>query len=343
MTNKNIQSGFFISLLIAALLFVGYIFLPYLDTLVFASILAVVFHPLYVKLRRRPFFKNSPGIASSVMVLLVTSIIIIPLIILMLLCITEATNLYVKATNNPNFYTPIAEAQVYFVRKLGSFPIDLGAALKDYTKNLFSFLVTHVGFIVGNTMNLIFSFFLTLFALYYLIKDGEKLHDKFIGYTPLAASDDERIAKKLVIAFNSVIKGTILIALLQGVLEGVGLFIFGMPNPILLGAVTVITAVIPVVGTMIITIPASIYLFTVGQPVSAIGLFLWGALIVGLIDNLVRPKLIERDTNLHPLLVFISVIGGLNVFGALGFIFGPILLSLLVALLNIYKQGLKNA
>jgi len=341
MDHKKIRISFFIILLIIAVVGVGLLFLPYMGPLIFAAILAVVFQPLYTQLLRHAFFKRRPSLASILVVLTVTVIIILPLSILTLLLITETSDLYTKVASNSDIYKIISDVQVYILGKVGNFPIDLGAAVKDYTKNLFSFIVKHIGSLFADVMGLIFSFFLTLFALYYLIKDGHKLNDILVNFSPLTIKDDKQIVDSLKIAFNSVIKGTILIALLQGLLEGIGLFIFGVPNPVLFGFMAVIASVIPMLGTIVITIPATIYLLLTGHTVAAVGILLWGVLLVGLIDNFVRPKLIENDTNLHPLLIFISIIGGLKLFGVLGFIFGPILLSLLFALLDIYKKTFK--
>jgi len=181
-----------------------------------------------------------------------------------------------------------------------------------------------------------------LFALYYLLKDGKKLTKAVITYSPLADKYDKQILEKLSIAVNSVIKGSLLISIIQGILAGIGFWIFGVPNPALLGAATVIASLIPAVGTAVIILPACFYLFLTSHFLAGIGLLLWGLLLVGLIDNFLRPKLIEKDIHLHPFLILLSVIGGISLFGAFGFILGPLVLSLLFALLDIYKEEFKD-
>jgi predicted PurR-regulated permease PerM len=136
--------------------------------------------------------------------------------------------------------------------------------------------------------------------------------------------------------------GTLFIALIQGLLAGVGFWIFGLPQPALWGTLTIITALVPVVGTALIWLPASIYLFSTGVTGMALGLFLWGAILVGSIDNFLRPKLIERYMKVHPFFILISVLGGLSLFGPLGFLLGPLVLSLILALLEIYPEFLKS-
>jgi predicted PurR-regulated permease PerM len=143
---------------------------------------------------------------------------------------------------------------------------------------------------------------------------------------------------RIVVSVNSVVGGTLIVALIQGVLAGIGFAIFDVPNPAVWGSFAVIAALIPTVGTALIMFPAALYLITVNQPLAAGGLILWSVLLVGGIDNIVRPKLIERQTNIHPLAVLLSVIGGIAFFGPMGFLTGPIVLSLLIELLNVYKE-----
>ena len=173
-------------------------------------------------------------------------------------------------------------------------------------------------------------------SLYYLLKDGQKLKRAAIEYSPLANIDDEMILKKLELAIGSVIKGNFTIAFIQGILAFIGFTIFGVPNAILWGAAAAVAALIPSVGTALVLLPAVALLFLSGQLFPAVGLLLWGMLAVGLIDNFLGPKLIGRGMKLHPLLVLFSVLGGLVFFGPVGFLLGPIILSLLFALLHIY-------
>jgi predicted PurR-regulated permease PerM len=132
-------------------------------------------------------------------------------------------------------------------------------------------------------------------------------------------------------------KGSLFIALIQGCLTGIGFAIAGVPNPALWGSVAMISALIPGIGTSLVLIPGILFLFGTGHPGPGFGLLAWGALAVGLIDNFLSPKLLGRGTNLHPLFILFSVMGGLALFGPLGFLFGPLVLSLWSALISIYQ------
>jgi len=148
---------------------------------------------------------------------------------------------------------------------------------------------------------------------------------------------DETIFNKIAIAINSVVRGNLTIAVIQGILTAVGFTIFGVPNPFLWGSVAAISALVPSIGTALVLLPAILFLYFSGETFSALGLFLWGMMAVGLIDNFLGPKLVERGMRLHPFLILLSIFGGISFFGPLGFLLGPLVLSLLFALLEIYS------
>lgn len=178
--------------------------------------------------------------------------------------------------------------------------------------------------------------FIFLISLYFLFKDGHKLKKAVIALSPLQDIHDEAIFNKISLAINSVIKGNLAVALIQGTLTAIGFAIFGIPNATLWGSVATITALIPGIGTTLVLFPAILYLLLTEKMLFAIGLLLWGVLVVGLADNVLRPKLVEQGIRLHPFLILLSIFGGLSFFGPLGFLLGPLVLSLLFALLEIY-------
>ncbi len=187
------------------------------------------------------------------------------------------------------------------------------------------------------------SFFLFLFTFYYLLKDAQKLKRISLAASPLSGEENEAILNKLELAINSVVRGNLAIALIQGILASIGLTIFGVPNPVLWGMVAAITSLIPTVGTSLVILPAILYLFLNNQIFQAAGLAIWGMVVVGLIDNFLGPKLVGRGMKLHPLLVLLSVLGGAVLFGPIGFLLGPLVLSLFFALFNIYFSLVKKS
>ena len=176
-----------------------------------------------------------------------------------------------------------------------------------------------------------------LFALFYLLRDGGKLKQGVIMISPLNDQYDEKIFSKLKQAIRSVVVGSLVVSFIQGLLTGIGFFVFGVPNPALWGSFAVVSALIPGIGTSLVLLPGVLYLFFMSTNLHALGLLIWGIVAVGLIDNYLGPTLVNRGVHIHPFLILLSVMGGLVFFGPIGFIAGPLIVALLFALLEIYK------
>ncbi len=157
-----------------------------------------------------------------------------------------------------------------------------------------------------------------------------------VKISPLSPENSAEIVNRLQTMTGSVITGTVAMAVIHGILVGLGFLLFGLTNPVLWGLVAVVAAFIPIIGTALVVIPGIFWLVLTQNLAGAIGLALWGILMLGLIDNILRPRLIERRSKVHPLLVLLSVIGGLALFGPTGFLLGPLVLSLFLVLLEIY-------
>lgn len=339
MIDKHVQIYFFVVLLAAALALNIAMFWPFVGALVVALTLSVVFSPVYAWLKRA--LGGSASWASLLTVLLVLIIIVVPIGFFGTLVFKEASTVYTvfKDGGSESYVNNLNQSLNSGLQKIHP------AASLDvrmlFEKTL-NFFVKNVSNIFSGVSGAVFSLFLALLALYYLFKEGDKLKKVAMSLSPLADDYDEDIAAKLSQTVSSVVKGSLLVALVQGVLTGIGFLVFGIPNPALWGALAVVAALIPIVGTAAVVVPAIIYLLGVSSAGAALGLLLWGAIIVGSVDNLLRPKLFERGINIHPFFILLSVLGGLELFGAVGFLLGPLLLSLLFSLLDIYKKEFKR-
>ncbi len=170
----------------------------------------------------------------------------------------------------------------------------------------------------------------------------EEFKEVLKDISPISSDHEDKLIDRIVAAVNGVVKGSFLVALAQGAIATIGFLIFGVPEPFLWGLFTVVAALVPTVGTALSLVPAIIYLLITGNTPQAIGLIIWGAAAVGLVDNFLGPKLIGTSTKLHPVLVLLSIIGGLQFFGILGFLIGPILLAIFVALTDMYRKDFKE-
>ncbi|TAL48885.1 AI-2E family transporter [Patescibacteria group bacterium] len=313
------------------------IFLPYLEILFLALVVAIVFDPFYEKVKQA--FGNRATLASLFSVLTVLALILLPIAFFAFLLVSEVSDLSTALLSQGGFgeslskFTHLLEKALPWVS-----PESFSADLEVYTSKLLSWLVAHLSVFFSGALKVVFGTLLLILALFYFFRDGKRFISSVINLSPLEDSYDRRIVRRVVTAVNSVVRGHLIIGLLQGILTGLGFAIFGVPSPVLFGAVAAIASLVPTVGTALVLVPGILYLFASGASGSALGLTIWGALAVGLIDNLLGPHLIERGVRIHPFLILLSALGGVVFFGPIGFLAGPVTLSLLFALLDMYSE-----
>jgi predicted PurR-regulated permease PerM len=196
----------------------------------------------------------------------------------------------------------------------------------------------NLGAIFAGTVSTVFAFFIAMLGAFYFFRDGKELLELVIKASPLPDDEDRVIFKRLGNAIRAVATGTILVALIQGTLVAIGFTFFGIERAILFGSIASVGALMPGIGTTIVTAPAILFLFITGDTVNAIGLLVWSTLIVGLVDNLIGPYLMSRGNNMHPFIILIAVLGGLSLFGPIGFVIGPVVVTLFLVLLELYNQ-----
>jgi len=179
-----------------------------------------------------------------------------------------------------------------------------------------------------------------MISLYYFLVDREKINQLVQDLSPFKDTLDVSIMKRIVNAVRSVVFGALVIAILKAILAMIGLAIFGVPGSVLWGAMVAVASQIPMIGAALILGPAVAYLFIIGSIGPAIGLLIWSILVVGLVDNFLAPKLVGSKTKMHELLILVSILGGLQVFGPIGFIVGPTILAAVMVVVELYKSGI---
>jgi len=342
MNNLKPQFYFLLIILSITMALSFFILRPFLFAIVLALVFSIIFQPLHLKMLK--YTLKHEGLAAFLTTIIIVVLIFTPLTFLAIQILQEAKELYVSLLTGGgkdsllNVFNKLA----YFSHDYFPDAGEISANIDQYLKQGLSWLLNNLGAFFSNFANMMVTAFLFIISLYYLLKDGALLRKKIVALSPLKDADDEIIIKKLELAVSSVIKGNFVIAFIQGVVTAIGFSIFGLPNAVFWGTIAAIAALIPSVGTALVFVPAIILLFISGQIFAAFGLLLWGALAVGLIDNFLGPKLIGRGMQLHPLLVLLSVLGGISLFGPIGFVLGPIVLSLLFALLDIYSLIISN-
>lgn len=337
MVQKKIQIISFFTLLLVVLGIVIAIWLPFFQLLCMAVILAILFLPVHKRILARI---ESPSLAAFTSVMLMVVIVIIPLSLLSTLLFKEVAGMYRSFTageivihkqdiikNLPTTIQPFAE----------NLSQDINEVLSRFTTNAFQ----TVSNILANVAGFIVAFFLLMFTIFFLLRDGSQMKKIFIDIFPLSDNYEHKLFAEVEESISGVVKGSLILALIQGAVGTIGYFIFGVPQPLLWGVFTVLAALVPTVGTSLAVIPAVAFLFLTGQNGNAVGMAIWGAFAVGLIDNMVGPKIIGSTTKMHPMLVLFSILGGVQLFGFLGVLLGPIIMAVLVALVSIYRTELK--
>ena len=336
MNDRKQQLYFLLAILAGTFVLAFLIFEPFLYTLALAIVFATILQPVYKKIVGLTHGRQ--GLSALATILIVVVFILVPLTFLGIQVFQEAQQLYFSLTddNGKDAILSIFKSLTGSFQKYFPATQDFSVNIDQYLKQGLGWLIQHISSIFSSFAKIMMSSFLFLIALYYLLKDGQKLKKAVIALSPLSDADDEAIFQKLEMAVGSVMKGGLLIALVQGVLTAVGFVIFGISNAVLWGSVTAIAALIPGIGTALVLAPAILFLFLKGEVFSGVGLIVWGVTAVGLIDNFLGPKLVGRGMQLHPLIILLSALGGIGFFGPIGFLLGPLTISLLFALLDIY-------
>lgn len=339
------QNYFFFSLLSVVAVLTTLVFLPYISTLVLALVFSVLFRPLH-RFVSKIFSRGNEGSSFSTCVTLaiVFIAVLIPLSFLVLQISLEAQDLYVYLTHEGNrvqiidTMNSIANRVSYKIFGESALISFDSFDIATYIKSGLEWSFTNIDFVFSSFATIMFNAFILLIALFYMLKDGSRVRAMLTKLSPLNDEYDNLIFNKLERAINSVIRGSLVVAGIQGVLTGFGFFLFGIPNPALWGSVAAIASLIPGVGTALVVVPGIIYLFATGATAFAVGFLVWGVVAVGLIDNFLGPRIVQQGVDVHEFLILLSVVGGLSFFGPIGLILGPLSLSLLLALLDIYKQ-----
>lgn len=332
MNNQKLQTYFFGFLMLATTILMGLVFYPFIGILALAGVFAIAFQPLYEKIKS---VLKIDWLSSLAVILILAVFIIIPLILIGWQIFQEAQGLYLELATNKILYldkvnTLIEEPLKAFIP---NFSVDFGS----YIEKMLGWFVGNMGPLVSGATQTFFDVLLTIIALFFFLKDNEKIKKVLIKISPLDDVYDNLILSKLDGAINSVMKGSLLIAIIQGIMAGLGFWAFGIPSPTFWGTVGVVASLVPGLGTTLVILPAVIYLFLSGSYLMALGLAIWGAVIVGSMDQVLRPIIFKQGVPTHPIFILFAVFGGLSLFGPLGLVFGPVILSFYLTLLEIYK------
>lgn len=336
--NRIVEYTFFFGLLLLAGYLVWEIISPFVSALALAAIIVTICYPLYERILDRTPFKNQ-SLAAFATTILVLLIVIFPLMFITRALVNEAVDVY-KIVNGGQIGVErfLKDAEALGAAFLPGFELNVA----EYLKQGASWLASNLGAIFAGTASTLFLFFIAMIGSFYFFRDGRYFTRQLVHISPLPDEEDELILQRLATAVRSVATGTVLVALIQGVLTAFGLWLFGFERFVLWGTIAAFGALIPGLGTSIVFVPAVIFLVLSGAYLKAAGVLLWATIAVGLIDNFLGPYLMSRGSALHPFLILLSVLGGITLFGPIGFIVGPVILSFFIVLLELYSVHISD-
>mgnify|MGYP001627423620 CR=1 FL=1 len=314
---------------------------PFFGTIFWACAITVIFYPLHLKLSAR--LKGRPNTSALLTLLACILVVVLPMTLLISSVVAEGSNAYQKLESgevDPSQYVEkIRTAFPAVENTLARFDVDIAKFKEGVLSATMSggkWAAQNALSIGQNTFKLLLNICLMLYLVFFLLRDGNYLLELLIRALPLGDERERMLFAKFGEVTRATIKGNLVIAIVQGTLGGLIFWALGIPGALLWGVVMAIMSLIPAIGPAIVWIPVSIYLFATGETVKALILIAFGAGVIGLIDNILRPILVGRDTKMPDYIVLLSTLGGLALFGVNGFVVGPLVAALFIAVWGIF-------
>lgn len=341
---KGFGAGFFIFILAITTLGFFHILGPYFSAILWAVILAVIFHPLKIRIRKQLRERN--GLASLLTLIVICLIVFIPLAIVASSLVVECNALYQRLqTNQTELATVVSSVINHLPRWLRHLLAENGMNNADQIQQQLSaaamkggqFFAGSIMLIGRSTFSFTIGFGVMLYLLFFLLKDGAYLIGLILDALPLSKHVKHHLFAKFAAVARATVKGTVVVAVVQGALGGVAFWVAGIQGSILWGSLMAFLSLIPAVGSAIIWLPVVLYFLFSGALVKGLTLAFFFVVVIGLIDNILRPLLVGKDTKMPDYLILITTLGGMEIYGINGFVIGPLVAALFIASWNLFS------
>jgi len=342
--NSDRVNNFVVVLLVV---FISAVFLSMIRSFLMAIFLAGIFaalsRPVYHWLEEK--LKGRRSLASGLTLILIIFVVVVPLGVLtgvvtgQAIKVSQSAVPWVKAQlSQPGAVSNFLESIPYYDKIAPHSQLILRKA-GELVGSISQFLVNNLSSAAVGAVNLLFMLFVWLYSMYFFLMDGERLLEKILYYLPLQDEDEQMMLERFTSVTRATLKGTAVIGILQGGLAGLAFWAVGIPSATFWGVIMIVLSIIPSVGTAVVWLPAAVILGFGGAVGKAVGLAVFCGLVVGSLDNLLRPILVGKDTQMHELMIFFGTMGGIFMFGMVGVIIGPIIAALFVTIWEIYGQA----
>jgi len=331
-------------------LFISSIFLFMIRSFLMAIFLAGIFsamaHPFYKRIE--DWYGGRRVLASLSTLASILLVVILPLGLLTGILTAQAIRIgqaiapWVQGQISQPGELQQLLSRIPFYEKIASHSDVIWSKGGELIGSLSQVLISSLSAVTFGTVSFVFMSFVMLYTMFFFLMDGDKLLYRILYYMPLNDQHERRILEKFTSVTRATLKGTAVIGVLQGGLAGVAFWVIGIPNAVFWGTIMTILSIIPGIGTAIVWGPAVVILAVGGSYLKAIGLGMFCALLVGSVDNLLRPVLVGKDTQMHELMIFFGTLGGILMFGAMGIIIGPIVAALFYVIWDMYGIAFEN-
>jgi predicted PurR-regulated permease PerM len=347
MIDKKLSRYFFIAVLLGtSVIFFRMVKIFFVPVLL-AAVFATLFYPMYERFLLA--FRGRKTLAAFFCCLILLMVLIVPLYIVADLVTREAIDFYhtfqdrIGAFLQAGAAGPLGRLRTLPVlRDLGLNRIDWPSIVQNVASSAGSLAAVLIRKTSQGTIQILILLFTTLFTMFYFFRDGKDLLRRVRFLIPLDREYKNAIAARFSSVARATVKGTLLIALVQGTLSGLTLWIFGVGSPILWGVVATLMSIVPLVGAWLVLYPAAFIQIATGNLWQGIAILLVTVIVIVNVDNLMRPRLVGQETGMHDLMVFFSTLGGISMFGPMGFIIGPMIAALFLSVLDIYSAEFKD-
>jgi predicted PurR-regulated permease PerM len=345
--NEHRFRRFFLLALVIAITIGFFVMLrPFLMTILMAATFTGLVYPIYT--RFTGILGGRRHAASGLTLLVVVLVVILPLIGILGVVLNQALRVtssiapvVERFVSEPTYLDTVLQ-RVPGLRFIEPYRGEIVTRAGDMVNAVGGFLIASLSNTTRGTVTFIFHFFILLYTMFFLLVDGPAMLLRILSFLPLREDDGQRMKDRFVSVTRATIKGTIVIGILQGIMSGLAFWVVGIPDVAFWTVVMVVLSILPLIGAALVWVPAAIILAATGQVMQAVLLVLFCALIVGSIDNVLRPRLVGRDTRMHDLVILFSTLGGLIAFGPVGFILGPVLAGLFVTSWEIFAVAYRD-
>ncbi|MBU0575511.1 MAG: AI-2E family transporter [Proteobacteria bacterium] len=337
---KNSNIPFFIIIGLVTVLFL-YLLKPFFFPIFWAAVIAGIFRPLYRRINCR---LNRPSLSTAILFLIIVLIIFLPALIIGTLVFRESLQLYETlkpdAQNIDRNFRHIIDALADnpFVDLFSINRAFLIEKTVEVVRAITNYIFVHLKELTQNTIGLIVKMAIMLYTLFFFIRDGEKFLRMAMRLSNLGMGRESFLYERFIVTARSTLKVTLIIGGIQGILGGLVFIATNVEGALIWGLLMILTAIIPVLGCSIIWAPAGVLMLLTGHIWEGVLILAVGVLVISTVDNLLRPILIGKDVEMHPLLIFLSMLGGIVLFGFSGFVIGPIITSLFLSILQMYEE-----